>query len=424
MFGYTAQEAIGQFGAILIPEERLHEASQIIDKIMRGERIEHFETVRVRKDGSTLNVSLTISPVRDATGRIVGASKIARDITERKKAEEKLAEASQRLQAHVNNSPLAAIEFDPEFRVTAWSEGAERMFGWGVAETLGKRVKDLRWVHEADVEDVDALCRDMLAGRSVRYNHVNRNYRKDGSVIECEWYNSVLRDANGKMVSLNSQVLDITERKRAEEALREREKHYRALTELSPQVVFMSRPDGYLTYINQHGLEFTGRTLAEMEGDGWAELIHPDHRQRVLNIWQTAVREVSEYAVEIPMLCHDGAYRRFYARALPVTDDAGAVAYWIGTAIDVEDLKRAEDELRKSEERFRAIVSQATGGIVEADLTGRIIFANQRFCEIVGYSEAELRALRMHDVTHPDDLPANAEQFRRLAEGGSDFVIE
>jgi PAS domain S-box-containing protein len=424
MFGYTAREAIGQSGAILIPADRLSEESEMFETLRRGERIEHFETVRVRKDGSTLNVSLSLSLVRDAAGRIVGASKIARDITERKKAEEKLAEASQRLHAHLNNSPLATIEFDTEFRVTAWSEGAERLFGWSAAETLGKRVKDLRWVHEADVEGVDALCRDMVAGRRSRYNHVNRNYRKDGSVIECEWYNSVLRDANRKMISLNSQVLDVTKRKRAEEALREREQRYRALTELSPLHVFMTRPDGYVTYVNQHGQEYTGRTLAEMQGDGWAECVHPEHRERVFKVWQTAVREVSEYSVEFPFLYHDGAYRRFYARALPVMDDTGAVAYWIGTAIDVEDLKRAEDELRMSEERFRAIVSQATGGIAETDLTGRIIFANQRYCEIVGYSEVELRALRMRDITHSDDLPASAEQFRRLAEGGPDFVIE
>src|SRR5262249_35399962 len=255
-------------------------------------------------------------------------------------------------------------------------------------------------------------------------NHVNRNYRKDGSVIECEWYNSVLRDANGKMVSLNSQVLDVTERKRAEEALREREKHYRALTELSPQIVFMSRPDGYLTYINQHGVEFSGRPVEELLGGGWADFIQPESRERIINIWKTAVQEVSDYEVEIPFVLHDGSVHRFYTKALPLKDDAGAVLYWIGTAFDVEDLKRAEDELRKSEERFRAIVSQATAGIAETDPTGRIHFANQRFCEIGVYSEAELRALRWHDITHPDDLPANAEQFRRLTEGGPDFVVE
>src|SRR5262249_6458898 len=152
----------------------------------------------------------------------VGASKIARDITERKKAEDKLAEALRRLHAHVDNSPLAVVELDSEFRLTAWSAGAERMFGWSAAETMGKRIKDLRWIYEADEEAVDALCEDMLTGQGTRYNYVNRNYRKDGSVIECEWYNSVLRDADGRMISLNSQVLDVTERKRAEKALRER----------------------------------------------------------------------------------------------------------------------------------------------------------------------------------------------------------
>src|SRR5262245_52445049 len=401
-----------------------HDKCQMAVALKEGRVVRGEEAIAERPDGERIWFEPYPTPLRDAEGGIVGGINMLFDITERKKAEEKLTEASRRFHAHVNNSPLAAIEFDPEFRVTAWSEGAERIFGWSAAETLGKRVKDLRWVHEADEEGVDAICREMLAGRRLRYNHTNRNYRKDGSVIECEWYNSVLRDMDGRMISLNSQVLDITKRKRAEEALREREQRYRALTELSPQTVFMSRPDGYITYVNQYGQEFTGRTLAEMQGDGWAECIHPESRERVFNIWQTAVREVSEYDVEIPILRHDGAYHRFYTRALPVMDDAGSVAYWIGTAIDVEDLKRAEDELRKSEERFRAIVSQATAGIGETDLTGRIIFANQRFCEIVGYSEAELRALRMHDITHPDDLPANAEQFRRLAEGGPDYVVE
>jgi PAS domain S-box-containing protein len=392
--------------------------------LKEGRGIRGEEAIAERPDGTRIWFEPYPTPLRNTEGRIVGGINMLLDITERKKAEEKLAEASRRFHAHVNNSPLAAIEFDPEFRVTAWSEGAERMFGWSAAETLGKRVEDLRWVHEADVEGVDAICREMLTGQGLRYNHVNRNYRKDGSVIECEWYNSVLRDANGKMVSLNSQVLDVTERKRAEEALREREQHYRALTELSPQVIFLSRPDGYLTYINQHGVEFSGQPVEELLGAGWANFIHPESRERIVNIWKKSIQEVSDYEVEIPFILHDGSVHRFYTKALPVKDDAGAVLYWIGTAFDVEDLKRAEDELRKSEERFRAIVSQATAGIVEADLTGRLIFANQRFCEIVGYSGDELRALRMYDITHPDDLPESVELFSRLAEGGPDFVVE
>jgi PAS domain S-box-containing protein len=86
--------------------------------------------------------------------------------------------------------------------------------------------------------------------------------------------------------------------------------------------------------------------------------------------------------------------------------------------------REAEEALRESEERFRAIVSQTTAGVAECDLAGRFIFANRRFCEIVGYSETELHAMRMHDITHTDDLPGNAEQFRRLVEGGPNFVVE
>ncbi len=413
MFGYTAQEMIGQPCAVMIPEDRSHEESQIIEKLRRGERIEQFETVRVRKDGSRLDVSLTFSPVRDAEGRVIGASKIARDITEPKRAEEKLAAALQRLQAHVNNSPLAVIEFDPDFRVTAWSEGAERMFGWSASETVGKLGKDLPWAYEADAEGIDAICAEMLVGSRSRYNYVNRNYRKDGSVIECEWYNSVLRDANGKTVSINSQVFDITERKRAEESLRESEQRYRALTELSPQIVFTSRPDGHVSYVNQHAQEYAGRTLAELQGDGWADFIHPEYRERIINIWRTATQEVSEYEEEVPFRRHDGAYRRFYTRALPIMDNAGAVAYWIGTAVDVEDLKRAEDELRKSEERFRTITDNTQSCLWMIDTQGRCTFANPASERVSGFKPEELIGQALHQMVHhtrPDGTPFPIEE--------------
>ena len=100
VFGYTAKEAIGQPILMLIPPERQHEESQILRRIKAGERVEHFETVRVRKDGRLLDISLTISPIKDGQGRIIGASKIARDITERKRIEGELAQARQRLQKH------------------------------------------------------------------------------------------------------------------------------------------------------------------------------------------------------------------------------------------------------------------------------------------------------------------------------------
>ncbi len=146
------------------------------------------------------------------------------DVTERKRAERELAAAIQRLQAHMDNSPLAVIEFDPQFRVTRWSSEAQRIFGWRAEEVLGRAIPEMRWVHEDDAENVREVSRDMLEGRRPRNVQVNRNYRKDGAVIECEWYNSAIYDGEGRLASVLSQVLDVTDRKRTEERLRQAQK--------------------------------------------------------------------------------------------------------------------------------------------------------------------------------------------------------
>ena len=135
-----------------------------------------------------------------------------RDITSRKRVESYLRDALQRIDAHFANSPLAVIEFDPEYRVIRWSGGAERLFGWAAAEVLGKSVNDFRLVVEDDSQMVDSASTGMFSGQNQRNLTVNRNYLKDGSIITCEWYNSALYDEQGKMVSVLSQVLDISER--------------------------------------------------------------------------------------------------------------------------------------------------------------------------------------------------------------------
>ena len=141
-----------------------------------------------------------------------GLAVFATDITERKAAEARFALANARLDAHIENSPLAIIEFDPDFRVTRWSGEAERMFGWTAAEVVGKTISEFPWVYEEDVELVDGVSADLIQGGAVSGLTVNRNYRKDGSVITCEWYNSAVHDADGQLASVLSQVLDVTER--------------------------------------------------------------------------------------------------------------------------------------------------------------------------------------------------------------------
>jgi PAS domain S-box-containing protein len=157
------------------------------------------------------------SPLRDEQNEVVGGISIVRDITERKEADEKVRDAHQRLTFHVENSPLAVIEWDTDFRVSRWSESAVRLFGWSAAEVLGKHVADWQFVFSEDLGSVTQLTNKQRAGVELQSVLRNRNHRKDGSILHCEWYNSVLNDDSGKLVSVLSLVLDVTARRQAEE---------------------------------------------------------------------------------------------------------------------------------------------------------------------------------------------------------------
>ena len=157
------------------------------------------------------------SPLRNEQNEIVGGIAIIRDITKRKRAEEDALEAHQRLTFHVENSPVAVIEWDSDFRVSRWSAAAERIFGWKAEEVIGKHVSEWHFVFDEDVDAVAQATNRQRVGAELQGVQRNRNYTKAGSVLHCEWYNSVLHDDAGLIVSVLSLVLDVTARKVAEE---------------------------------------------------------------------------------------------------------------------------------------------------------------------------------------------------------------
>ncbi len=157
------------------------------------------------------------SPLFDEHNEIVGGVGIVHDITEQKLAEESAAEAHRRLTSHVENSPLAVIEWDSDFRVSRWSESAARLFGWTADEVMGKHVSDWHFVFDEDADAVAQVTHRQRVGAESLGVLQNRNYTKAGDVLFCEWYNSVLRDDRGELVSVLSLVLDVTARKHAEE---------------------------------------------------------------------------------------------------------------------------------------------------------------------------------------------------------------
>src|SRR5207248_2270381 len=143
IFGYTAAEAVGQPILMLIPADRVHEEQIILERLRRGERIEHFETVRRRKNGSLVDVSLTVSPIKDSGGKIIGASKIARDITRRKQNEEALRRSDALKGAILNSAMDGILSIDHEGSIHEWNRAANAIFGYPKAEAVGRRMDEL-----------------------------------------------------------------------------------------------------------------------------------------------------------------------------------------------------------------------------------------------------------------------------------------
>ncbi|HET9835954.1 MAG TPA: PAS domain S-box protein, partial [Rhodanobacteraceae bacterium] len=209
LFGYTAEEAIGHPITMLIPPDHIDEEPTILARIRAGEIVDHFETVRRRKDGTLLDVSLTIAPIRDAQGRVVGASKIARDITARLRDERDAA----RLAAIVTSTYDAVYSEDLNGVITTWNHGAELLLGYPAEEMIGRPVTCLMLEGRED-EEWGILARVRAGEVMNNFETVRRH--KDGSLLNISLTVSPIRDAQGAIVGASKISHDITGRVRAE----------------------------------------------------------------------------------------------------------------------------------------------------------------------------------------------------------------
>ena len=217
IFGYSAAEIVGSSIFVLIPPELHGDERDILARIARGEHIAHFESIRRHKNGALFPVELSISPMRDGAGIIVGASSIKRDISERKRA----LETASRLAAIVESSDDAVISKSLDGRVLTWNAAAERMYGYPREEMVGRSIYDL--IPEALKGEEHRILERVARGEHVAHYETVRR-RRNGSLVDISLTLSPIRDANGTTVAASSIQRDISERKVAEEAMRQASK--------------------------------------------------------------------------------------------------------------------------------------------------------------------------------------------------------
>jgi len=213
MFGYTADEMIGRDVSVLFPPDQAGELAPILDRVRHGERIGHFDSRRVRKDGSVIDVSVAVSPVRDASGAVTGAANVTRDITERNRFAQAGTELRSRLAAIADSSTDAIIGKTLDGTITSWNAGAEEMYGYTADEIIGRNISVLIPPERAG-ELTPILDRVRRGERISRFD--TRRMRRDGSVIEVSVAITPVRDGSGTIVGAAAVARDVTERNRAE----------------------------------------------------------------------------------------------------------------------------------------------------------------------------------------------------------------
>ena len=479
LFGFSAEEMIGQSIARMIPPGRVDEEAGITARIAAGERIDHYETARVAKDGREIDVSLTISPVKDAKRNVAGVSTILRNIGDRKRAEQALRESEERLRFALSGARAAAWQWNILTNEQIWSSDSYLLHGRDPKLGPPSYQDWLACLHPDDRAPIESAMRDALEKRVLEHR---TEYRVVFPTGEERWLASFAKvdyAPDGSPVRMSGINLDITEQKRVEQELQRLNQTLRAYSASGWALVRATDETSFLREICRivvedcgHAMVWVGYAEQDAEqslrpvahagrGDGYLNEIRLTwaDRERGRGPAGRAIRAGHHAIFQDLRTDPDfepwraAALRRGYAACislpLMVNDETfGALTIYSGrphafSASDVSLLQKLADDLghgigvlrlraerasretalRSSEARFRALVEQATDGFFVADARGAFIDVNSAGCAMLGYAREELLRLTTAAVVDPPEVERIGPEVARF-EGGEMVVSE
>lgn len=386
-----------------------------IEQVMNGGEATWHENalVPITRHGVREDVYWTYSygPIDDDTAPngVGGVLVVCTETTEQVRTTKRILESRERLTALLEGAPSFMAVFDgPDHTFDIVNSAYEQLIGH--REVIGKRVREA--LPEIAAQGLIGLLDQVYAtgetyeGRSL----VAKIQRQPGAPPEERFVDFVIQPVlgnDGKVSGTFVQGHDITDQKRAELAATASEARFRGLAQSMPNHVWTAYPDGNLDWFNDQVYAYGGATEGELDGDKWAIMVHPDDIGRAAEAWASALASGEAYEIEFRLRRHDGVYRWFIARAVPLRDEAGTITRWVGTNTDIEDQKEAEAALRESDLRVKLALDAADIGVWQGFIVdGRVVepSGDDRAMQLLGARHGERTTFAdLMERIHPED---------------------
>jgi PAS domain S-box-containing protein len=350
----------------------------------------------LRPDGGVVWVANRGRAQYDASGRAVSMQGTILDITDRKTSE-------QRMQVALEASGSGTFRWDIRTDDLSWDEALDALFGLVPGQAVRGLEQFVARVHPDDRAGVVAACarcKESAADFEMEFRVVH----PDGTIRWLHDRGRTFTDAAGRALYMTGACVDITDRKRTEDALRQSEAFYRRTLESVPGMTFSTTEDGDCDYLSEQWVAYTGVRAAEHFGRHWIQALHPEDRPLAGAAWETAVRTRSPYDAEYRMRRHDGAYRWFKAQGHLIPSPGGMPGRWIGTIVDVHALKEAQAALQERERELRTVADNSPDIIVRYDRALRHVFINAAVERVTGKPMALFLGRTNQELGMPADL--------------------
>ncbi|MBD3276036.1 MAG: PAS domain S-box protein, partial [Candidatus Marinimicrobia bacterium] len=408
MYGYTLEEIIGKPFTKLFSEKDSTVADLYLNQIKNDHVIQEHEVTHVTKSGQELFVSLSISPMRNETGNIIGASIIAHDITARKKAEEALRKSENRFRRIFDEAPYGAAIVSLNYEYVLVNRALVEVTGYSPSELVGKKFTEI--THPEDLDEDLSFTEQLLAGEIEQYDNEKRYICKDGSIVRVHISVRLMKDSDGSPLYFLPMIEDITEKKEAEKKIRESRSNLRAMIENTQDGIWAVDMDYNITVVNSVYKRlfkaYFGKDLNE--GDYILDIV-PD-----VNIkdWTEVVERAKkgEFWITSRTYTVQGRQMHFEISHNPIKNNQGEVVGLSMQSQDITERKKAERALRESERDFRNIIEHMQEGFYRIAMDGTILMVNPWLTKILECdSETDLVNKNVNDLEY--GMAEDREEF-------------